>query len=287
MIGYKAFNSDWTCRGFQYEVGKSYELGENETLKICECGFHFCKNPIDVFGYYYYSENTKVAKVEAYGEILQVGTKFVTDKIRIVEEIDRETIAGMINLVSSRNVGVVNTGENNTGNYNSGSSNTGSCNSGRSNTGSYNSGSSNAGSNNNGSYNVGDYNGGSNNVGYHNSGYFNVGNYNDGLRNTGCYNSGYANSGHYNSGDYNTGIFNSNTPKLRMFNKECDVTYSEFISSLTYSFRLLLHDIFNKKLSKEDCKHIVELPNFDPDIFKEITGIDIYEEMRRFKSNGE
>lgn len=25
--GYKVFNSDWTCRGFQYEVGKLFEEG--------------------------------------------------------------------------------------------------------------------------------------------------------------------------------------------------------------------------------------------------------------------
>ena len=26
MIGYKAFNNDLTCRDFQYEVGKTYEM---------------------------------------------------------------------------------------------------------------------------------------------------------------------------------------------------------------------------------------------------------------------
>ena len=25
MKGYKVFNPDWTCRNFQYEVGKTYE----------------------------------------------------------------------------------------------------------------------------------------------------------------------------------------------------------------------------------------------------------------------
>lgn len=25
MRGYKVFNSDWTCRGFQYEVGKTFK----------------------------------------------------------------------------------------------------------------------------------------------------------------------------------------------------------------------------------------------------------------------
>ena len=40
MKGYKIFNSDWTCRGFQYEVGKTYEMKEDPIC--CERGFHFC-----------------------------------------------------------------------------------------------------------------------------------------------------------------------------------------------------------------------------------------------------
>ena len=39
MKGYKVFNSDWTCRGFQYEVGKTYE--EDVKPECCERGFHF------------------------------------------------------------------------------------------------------------------------------------------------------------------------------------------------------------------------------------------------------
>ncbi len=47
---YKAFNKDLTCRGFQYEIGETYKVdGE---IKACEHGFHGCKNPFDVWGYY-------------------------------------------------------------------------------------------------------------------------------------------------------------------------------------------------------------------------------------------
>ena len=49
MKAYKGFNKDMTCRGFQFEEGKTYE--EKET-KLCEKGFHACLNPIDVFKYY-------------------------------------------------------------------------------------------------------------------------------------------------------------------------------------------------------------------------------------------
>ena len=39
--GYKVFNPDWTCRGFQYEVGKIFE--EDVKPSCCDRGFHFCE----------------------------------------------------------------------------------------------------------------------------------------------------------------------------------------------------------------------------------------------------
>ena len=41
MEGYKVFEPDWTCRGFQYEVGKTFE--EDVIPSCCNRGFHFCK----------------------------------------------------------------------------------------------------------------------------------------------------------------------------------------------------------------------------------------------------
>ena len=47
---YKAFRGDMTCRGFQYEKGKTYEIDCKP--KLCEYGFHACLRLTDVFNYY-------------------------------------------------------------------------------------------------------------------------------------------------------------------------------------------------------------------------------------------
>jgi hypothetical protein len=50
MKGYKGFDKDLKCRGFQYEVGKTYECKGGVVL--CENGFHFCEDPKQISGYY-------------------------------------------------------------------------------------------------------------------------------------------------------------------------------------------------------------------------------------------
>lgn len=49
MKVFKGFNKDLQCRGFQYEAGKTYE---EEKADLCNCGFHACEAPLDVFRYY-------------------------------------------------------------------------------------------------------------------------------------------------------------------------------------------------------------------------------------------
>jgi len=43
--GFKVFNPDWKCRGYQYEVGKTYE--EDVTPMVCDRGLHFYKQAKD------------------------------------------------------------------------------------------------------------------------------------------------------------------------------------------------------------------------------------------------
>lgn len=63
ITAYKAFDSDWTCRGYQYEVGKTY-THEGDVV-LCESGFHACEVPFDCWQYYVGSMT--FAKVELSG----------------------------------------------------------------------------------------------------------------------------------------------------------------------------------------------------------------------------
>lgn len=50
MKVYKATDKNMKCRGFQYELGKTAEVGGD--IKLCERGLHACEMPLDVLGYY-------------------------------------------------------------------------------------------------------------------------------------------------------------------------------------------------------------------------------------------
>ena len=62
ITGYKGFDKNLQCLGFQYEVGREYETNEAE---LCQKGFHFCENPHDVLSYYSAGEGNRFAVVEA------------------------------------------------------------------------------------------------------------------------------------------------------------------------------------------------------------------------------
>lgn len=96
MKTYKGFNADLTCRGFQYEVGKSYEC-EGE-IKACENGFHACENPLDVLSYYPpYNEKemSRYCEVEQEGELdTSESNKVCSSRLHVKAEIG---LTGLIN----------------------------------------------------------------------------------------------------------------------------------------------------------------------------------------------
>lgn len=92
--GYKVFESDWTCKGLKYEVGKTYTL--DESIELCKAGFHFCKNLVDCFDYYPCVTWYKIAEVEALGQVKTDGNKSVTDIIKIVKEISFDDLGKIL-----------------------------------------------------------------------------------------------------------------------------------------------------------------------------------------------
>ena len=92
VIAYKGMNSDMTCSGFQYELGKSYKT---DKAKLCEWGFHACLNPRDVLDYYLEEESSRYFKVKLFGEITQCDefdTQVAATEITILEEINIDEI---------------------------------------------------------------------------------------------------------------------------------------------------------------------------------------------------
>ena len=135
------------------------------------------------------------------------------------------------------------------------------------------------------------------------------------LINSGSCNSGSCNLGSWNSGDCNSGFFNSDEPYVRMFNKMTDkkrwdidipswcyfdltvwvshdtATEEEktehkaeieacggFLKPINYkdAWRLAWN-----KASIEERKKLFDLPNWDNQVFKEITGIDAETEIAK------
>ena len=286
MKGYKVFHPDWTCLNFRYEVGQTYEI--NGKPICCVRGFHFCKDLKDCFDYYDFNPNNKVAVVEAFGKIKTLGNKSCTNKIKIVKEISWEKVLRLVNTGKGCS-GLCNSGDGNSGNWNSGD---------------YNSGIWNSGDKNSGNWNSGDYN----------SGNWNSGNWNSGDYNSGNWNIGSCNSGDWNKTSFSSGVFNTKEEKILMFNKPSEWTYTDwFFSKARAILNAMDHSVvewinsdnmtnaekkqypehvtaggYLKNLDESECAQrwwdslseqnreiIYSLPNFDVEIFEEITGIKI------------
>ena len=296
--GYKVFNPDWTCRGFQYEVGKIFE--EDVKPSCCDRGFHFCEKAADCFSYYSFNSENRVAEVIALGEVDTDGKKSCTNKIQIVREIPWQELLTIVN-TGKDCTGLCNTGNRNTGNRNTGNRNTGDCNTGNRNTGDCNTGNRNTGNRNTGNRNTGNRN---------------TGDWNTGNRNTGDWNTGDWNTGDWNKSSFNTGCFNTEEQKITLFNKPSDITYNDWLrSDARYLLNQIPKDVvewvyeedmtdeekaanptyettggYLKVLNESECgqlwwgslsdfqkNYIKSIPNFDAEIFEQCTGIKVDE----------
>ena len=221
MIGYKAFDKELCCRGFQFKIGKTYKKDtKKEDMECCtDKVFHFCRElfAIEKESPYKLSES-RICEVIA-GDYIKSGDKYGTNSITILREITGDEKKELIN------------------------------------------------------------------------------------------------SGNWNSGNRNSGYFNTNEPFVRIFNKESNKTRNEinfpsflyfdlsvwvshdtatseekekykneietcggFLKTLEYkeAFRLAWD-----KASKEEHKKLLDLPNWDNEIFKEISGIDAEAEIKK------
>ena len=250
--GFKVFNPDWTCRNKQYTCPGAFE--EDVTPSVCDRGMHFCKKAADCFNYYSFNPENKVAEVIALAErTVEDGDKCATNYLEIVREISWQEV-----------LEIVNTGKGCTGLCNSGNRNSGDCNSG---------------------------------------------DWNSGNRN-----SGDCNSGDWNKCSFSNGCFNTVEPKIYLFNKPSDWTYRDWLNSdARYLLNQIPGDVLEyvwfedmtdekktahpeakttggylKQLDNSECgsiwwrglndyeKSIIKaIPNFDKEIFKEITGVDV------------
>lgn len=290
----KGFDKDLRCRGMQFEVGKEYSTGVADAdISLCtNTVFHFCDSLKKVHTHYSVipEEDNRFCEIEVLGALVSDDTKCGSNRIRIV----REILGDELNIMRGLTDG--NTGVFNSGNWNSGDWNSGDCNSGYINSGNRNSGNWNSGNRNSGDWN---------------SGNRNSGDWNSGRGNSGSRNSGNWNSGDWNSGNCNSGFFCTNSPKLRLFNKETDFTMEEFMKTEWYAVltsgkfnltkwrtytdeekaqderkRLIGGELITipykeacanwwASLSEKDKAIIKTIPNFDANIFAEITGIDV------------
>jgi hypothetical protein len=268
----KGFNKDLQCRGMQFEIGKEYKIELNgRKLELCtDTCFHYCDSLQQVHKFYSVLENNRFCEIEVLGEEISDEEKCGSNHIRVVREIVGEELNILKGLVNG-NSGIFNSGDRNSGDRNSGDRNSGD----------------------------------------RNSGHLNSGDRNSGHLNSGDYNSGDYNSGLFNSCNSSSGIFCSIEPKINIFNMPTHMTMREFLNSKYYG--AIISSDFNltewirytkEEMEKDESKKLIggylktytyqeacrnwwdgmhdenkaiicSMPNFDANVFKDITGIEV------------
>ena len=253
MKGYKVFNSDFTCRGFQFEVGKTYK--HNGDIGLCRAGFHFCRIAADCFNFYGFDPQNKVAEIEAIGLVESDEVKSVTNEIKIVREISWQEVLELVN------TGRACTGLRNTGNRNTGNWNTGNCNTGNRNTGNWNTG----------NWNTGNWNTGNRNTGYFSTITPKIDLFEkptnltieevDDIKGIQILNWNYEN---------NWWIYSENMSKEEKAAHPGHEAMGGYLKSVPFKEACAL---MWDKLTEGEKRAVKEIPNFDADIFYRITGI--------------
>ena len=64
VTGYKGTNKDMRCKGYQYDFGKEFTMGDYE-VKLCERVFHLCLKLEDVYNHYKIGDGNRFFEVKA------------------------------------------------------------------------------------------------------------------------------------------------------------------------------------------------------------------------------
>ncbi|GAA5662614.1 hypothetical protein Brsp07_01084 [Brucella sp. NBRC 14130] len=102
IVAYKGFDAELRCRGFQFELNKSFQ--HQGSVVACESGFHACEYPLDVFGYYP-PASSRYGEVELSGDTSKEGkdTKIAAAEITIKAELKiPELIAAAVRYIVDR-----------------------------------------------------------------------------------------------------------------------------------------------------------------------------------------
>jgi hypothetical protein len=86
IIAYKAMDKNMTCRGKQYEVGKTYY---EDKADCCHAGMHACENPLDVLHYYPLRDGPRFFEVECGGDVAKddKDSKFACTELTVKGEL--------------------------------------------------------------------------------------------------------------------------------------------------------------------------------------------------------
>lgn len=240
----KGFDKNLCCRGMQFEIGKTYETGakDNEISLCSNTVFHYCDSIQNVHQHYSCNPNkgNRFCEIEVLGAEVSDEEKCGSNKIRIVREIVGDELKTLLGMING-------------------------------------------------------------NAGLFNTGYCNSGNCNSGNCNSGDRNSGNCNSGYFNSCEGSNGVFCDEPDKnIRIFNQPSGMSLEDFRRSRYYDalvsepLELTWCDeasemlktrsykeacaIWWEKLTEENKKIIQQIPNFDADVFFDITGINVNED---------
>ena len=82
---YKAFNADWTCKGLQYEIGKTYQ--HQGDVSLCNSGYHACEVPFDCWNYYAESMTFAAVDLNDASDQTEQDSKRVTASITICAQL--------------------------------------------------------------------------------------------------------------------------------------------------------------------------------------------------------